>query len=265
MRDMNRPTKIPASTPTVDLGLRRFSAADDYELLPIAPTTPCPYLRGRDATHECFITDSLDPDLYHDLMDRGFRRSGRIFYRDRCKDCRECKPIRVPVETFRPSRSQRRVNRRNADLWVSAGRPSCTLAKWSLFCAYLEHQHDGRMIREFEDFRAFLYDSPVETIEFNYFAGDTLIAVSIADLCSRSLSSVYVFFSPEHADRSLGVYSALWEIEFCRRRQVPYYYLGLYVREAPTMSYKDRFRPCEIKDRDGPWQPADASSAVESV
>jgi arginine-tRNA-protein transferase len=134
-----------------------------------------------------------------------------------------------------------------------------------LFCAYLEYQHDGRMIREFEGFRAFLYDSPVETVEFNYFAGDTLVAVSIADMCSQSLSSVYVFFSPDEAGRSLGVYSALWEIEFCRRQRIPYYYLGLYVRAAPTMSYKDRFRPCEIKDRDGRWRPANAPDAVKSA
>lgn len=261
---MNRPPHNSDPARSVRSEAASVDALLAEQLLPIAPTTRCPYLPGRDATHECFIADAVDPEIYHELMDRGFRRSGRIFYRDRCDGCRECRPIRVPAATFLPSRSQRRVWRRNGDVRVSVGRPTCTLAKWSLFCAYLEHQHDGRMINEFEDFRAFLYDSAVDTVEFCYFIGDALAAVSIADRCARSLSSVYVYFDPAQARRSLGVFSALWELEYCRRQRISHYYLGLSVREAPTMRYKDQYRPCEIMTADGVWAPADERTAVSS-
>lgn len=260
---MNRPTQKTDRAPRVTPDRPRVPSID--LALPITPTTPCPYLPDRQAAHECFIADSLEPELYHKLMDEGFRRSGRIFYRDRCVGCHECRPIRVPVGTFRASKSQRRVQRRNADVRVTVGKPTCTLAKWSLFCDYLSDQHDGRMIREFDDFRAFLYDSSVNTIEFCYFAGETLVAVSIADRCSLSLSSVYVYFDPAQAWRSLGVFSGIWEIEYCRRDGIPYYYLGLYVREAPTMRYKARFRPCEIMTPDGRWVPAEARSSSDVV
>ena len=72
------------------------------------------------------------------------------------------------------------------------------------------------------------------TLEFEYRLADRLVAVSIADVCSRSLSSVYAYYDPEFSERGLGTFSALWEILSCRRKGIPYYYIGFCIRDLPV-------------------------------
>src|SRR2546423_1634045 len=90
--------------------------------LTVLPAHACAYLPGRAATNRAFACARLSPELYHDLMDAGFRRSGNVFYQPICGGCRECQPIRVPVERFVMSKSQRRVWRRNVDLHIEVSR-----------------------------------------------------------------------------------------------------------------------------------------------
>jgi len=220
----------------------------------LEPPSPCPYLPGRQSRYLVFAAGVFPPEGYHELMNHRFRRSGVVFYRPECPGCRACTPVRVPTERFQPSRSQRRVWRRNADVHVEFGEPVCTQAKWRLYVRYLRYQHDGTMSERFADFREWLYRSCVRTVEFRYTLRGSLIGVGLADVCSRSLSTVYFYFDSSHARRSLGTYSILWEIEYCRQRGIPYYYLGYYVRQARTMNYKIRFRPCEWLAGDGTWR-----------
>ena len=230
------------------------SAQADYDALRyVSPERPCPYLPDRKARSEAYGVEQLDPAVYERLLTRGFRRSGRVVYRPRCRACRECRQIRVPVDLFTPTRSMRRVLRRNTDLIVEEGRPTPTKEKFALYCRYLDTQHDDSMARSYETFCEFLYDSPMETTEFRYRCGGRLIGVSIADRVSLGLSSVYMYFDPDFADRSLGTFSVLWEIDYCRCGGLPYYYLGFYIAGSPTMSYKARFRPNEILVADDRW------------
>ena len=88
-----------------------------------------------------------------------------------------------------------------------------------------------------------------------YRLGEDLAAVSIADISQYTLSSVYVFFEPRYRRRSLGTYSALWEIDYCRRSGIPYYYLGFCVAGCAKMSYKSKFQPCQMLDASCSWVP----------
>lgn len=223
--------------------------------LPLGPEQPCPYLPDRQARHGGFITEHLHPDVYHVLMDRGFRRSGLVFYRPSCDGCSQCRPLRVVVDAFTRSRSQQRVWRRNQDLRVRLQAPRLTIEKWRLYRRYQENQHNGTMGTGLEDLRQFLYQSAVNTAEIVYYLNDTLVGVSIVDVAARALSSVYMFFDPQYAERSLGTYSALWEIDHCRRRGIPYYYLGYYIRDCVKMNYKARFGAHELLGADGRWAP----------
>ena len=90
----------------------------DDQALPRTPLYDCPYLEGRQARQYGFATESLPGPLYGALMDRGFRRSGQVFYAMECPDCSACVPLRVPTATFRPSRSQRRALAKNRDVSV---------------------------------------------------------------------------------------------------------------------------------------------------
>ena len=91
------------------------------------------------------------------------------------------------------------------------------------------------------------------TLEMSYHLGQRLIGVSIADVVPGGLSSVYMYFEPEFAARSLGTLSILREIDHCKRHQLSYYYLGFFIADANTMAYKSRFRPNEILIDDDFW------------
>ncbi len=147
----------------------------------------------------------------------------------------------------------RRISRRNTDLTVSAGIPIPTREKFDIFMRYLDHQHDDMMPRTYDPFVEFLYDSPTETVEFCYFLGRRIVGVSIADRCPGGLSSVYCFFDPDFQDRSLGTFSVLWEVEYCRTQGLPHYYMGYFIANSPTMAYKARFRPSEFLVGDNQW------------
>jgi arginine-tRNA-protein transferase len=222
--------------------------------LPQTPLHPCPYLPGLEARERFFLARRLDPELYHDLMDRGFRRSGGMFYATDCPGCRRCIPLRVPVADFTPSRSQRRVLRKNRDVAVRVRRPEFSRATFDLFRRYRRHQHGPPASAESPDAcRAWLYAAVVETVEVVYTIGTHLAALSLLDVCSRSVSSVYHFYAPDLARRSLGVLSVLAEIEWTRQIGVPYYYLGYWVEGAKTMHYKASYRPHELL-LDGAWR-----------
>jgi leucyl-tRNA---protein transferase len=215
---------------------------------------PCPYLPGQTAQEELFTAGDFPSELYHDFMNLRFRRSGVLFYRPVCETCCECKPLRVPAFSYTPSKSQRRVFRKNQDVTIKIGRPGYTKIKQSIYKKYLQTQHGDYRFDHLYTMRKFLYSSPLDTYEFKYFILDRLVAVSIVDMCARSLSSVYTYFDPEFASRSLGTYTAMAEIMFCREKSINYYYLGYYVKDCPSMNYKARFRPHEILDKSYVWQ-----------
>jgi arginine-tRNA-protein transferase len=224
--------------------------------LPLSPPIPCPYLPDRVARNQGFLAERLSPEIYVALMHSGFRRSGRYFYRPNCENCQQCIPLRVPVKDFERSKGQRRLWRRNQDLEVRFGPPDFTPAKWNLYSRYLDYQHDTRSDCP-DDLFNFLYASPVQSIEFTYLLDGALIGVSIADRSETTLSSVYMYFDPRFADRSLGRYSILWEIDFCRNHDLPYYYLGYYVKDCTKMSYKASIHPHEMLNPDGSWSDGD--------
>lgn len=224
---------------------------------------PCSYLPGRTAVTEYSVPGAFAPigavppltaEDYQALMDAGFRRSGIAVYRTACESCRECVPIRVPVAAFRPSRSQRRAWRRNQDVTVQSGKPHASEEKYRIFAAYQREHHESDTVDSYSQFRDFLYRSPVQSLEMVYRVGPAIAGVGIVDVALQSLSSVYFYFDPAHARRSLGIFSALMEIDLCRQMGKPYWYAGYYIRECDRMKYKAGFRPCELLLADGNWQ-----------
>ena len=227
--------------------------------LTVLPEHACPYLSDRVAQLRGFVCDGMAGGLYHAFMDRGFRRSGRFFYQPVCRGCRECQPLRVPTKSFVPSKSQRRVWRRNQDLSVTVTpAPRATAEKFDLYLRYQRERHNPDRAEDAAGFEEFLYQSTIDSVEFSYRdAGGNLIGVGIGDLCAASLSSVYFYFDPRERRRSLGIFSAMWEIAFAARANIPHYYLGYWVRGCASMMYKSDFRPFELLGPDGVWRAAD--------
>jgi arginyl-tRNA--protein-N-Asp/Glu arginylyltransferase len=246
MSDADAPQcEYPAMAPPVSLSLLD---SDDHA---------CSYLPNRIARTRAFAVRNMPGKLYHDFMNAGFRRSGLLVYQPVCPGCRQCLPIRVPVGGFKPSKSQRRCWRRNQDLLVRAGALELTDEKFDLYQRYMTQWHQSSPDdHSREALESFLYQSPVDTVEFTYRdpATGALLAVGICDLSPESLSSVYFYHDPAAHKRGLGVFGALYEIDFARTNNIPYYYLGYWVAGCSTMDYKADYRPHEVLHPDGTWQ-----------
>ncbi|MEW6348243.1 MAG: arginyltransferase [Thermodesulfobacteriota bacterium] len=232
------------------------------DFLVLGDAHACPYLPGRVAREEFFSSVEFDPELYHDFMDAGFRRSGLVFYRPRCRECSECRSLRVVCKDFRLTKSYRRVLRKNGDISLSIGKPRLTTDKMRMYTDYLSFQHASSRANSPEDLERFLYQTPVRTLEMEYRVRGNLVCVSIGDVCSRSLSSVYVFFDPDHGRRSLGTLSAISEVLLCQDRGIPFYYLGFYIEGCDAMNYKARFKPHEVLSSSRIWEPRKMSRLV---
>ncbi len=248
----------PVMEDPLDIGMRldtpqRSGQTPRY----VTPEMPCPYLPGLRSRSEAYYFSNIDGATYEKLIARGFRRSGRVVYRPQCRNCTECKQLRVPVASFVPTKSMRRIARRNVDITMTADAPVATEEKFDIFVRYLDAHHDDMMPRTYQSLAEFLYDSPVDTVEFTYRLGNRIVGISIADQCPEGLSSVYCFFDPDFADRSLGTLSVVREVAYCRDLALPFYYLGFYIAKSPTMAYKIRFRPNEILVADDTWTAAE--------
>jgi len=105
----------------------------------------CAYLPNRTARSRAFWADELPPRLYHDFMDSGFRRSGKVIYQPVCGGCRACTPIRVPVDRFRPSKSQRRCWKKNvSSIRVTRDLPRADDESYELYHRYVHGWHGRR-------------------------------------------------------------------------------------------------------------------------
>ncbi|HLU47907.1 MAG TPA: arginyltransferase, partial [Planctomycetota bacterium] len=93
----------------------------------------CPYLHDRASRQRVRLVDRVSDEDYSRLLAEGWRRFGRIVFRPACGSCQECVPIRVLVDRFRPTKSQRRVLRRNADVRVELGDPKVDGARLDLY------------------------------------------------------------------------------------------------------------------------------------
>jgi len=211
---------------------------------------PCPYVPGR--TERKVVTEIVGPDAepLHDRLSRaGFRRSHNIAYAPVCPSCQACVPIRIPVETFQPNRTLRKIAKMNADLEGYRVPARATAEQFQVFQRYQQMRHgDGDMASmSFYDYRAMVEDTPIETfiVEFRD-EQDRLLSACLADKLGDGLSAVYSYFLPTLEKRSLGTFAVLWLIERARALRLPYVYLGYWVPESRKMAYKARFRPSEI-------------------
>jgi len=223
--------------------------------LTVLPEHPCSYLPPRPARTRALWAEQMPAETYRAFMDAGFRRAGRVIYQPVCSRCRACQPIRIPVNDFRANKSQRRCSRRNADLELSIATPVPTGEKYELYARYIRHWHAGDLEGGYDAFVSFLYESPVDSLEFAYRDGaGKLLAVGICDISAGGLSSVYYYFDPDESSRGLGTYGALREIEFAQASQIGYYYLGYWIDGCQAMEYKSALRPFEILWPDQVWR-----------
>jgi len=218
----------------------------------------CPYLPGK--TEKRVITTLAGPEaeVYHNRLTlAGYRRSHNIIYVPSCPECNACITVRVNAFAFQASKSQRRVIKNNQDLVANETVPIASEEQFSLFNRYQRGRHqDGDMASmNRDDYRALIEETPVRTsvIEFREPAENTLVAACLLDRVENGLSAVYSFFDPVLKSRGLGNYMVLWAIDYAKKQDLNYLYLGFWIKDCQKMDYKQKYQPLEQRTATG-WQ-----------
>ena len=221
--------------------------------------SPCPYLEGelerKVFTH---LVGDKASELNDLLTQGGFRRSQNIAYRPACETCRACVSVRILADEFEPTRSMKRIIKRNSDVVSNEYPAEPSSEQYSLFRHYLDarHRRGGMSDMTVLDYAMMVEDTHVDTriIEYRLKTGDAavtgraegpLIATALSDVMGDGMSMVYSFFDPELIDRSLGTYMILDHIRRTRQRGLQHVYLGYWVHGSRKMEYKTRFQPQE--------------------
>jgi arginine-tRNA-protein transferase len=145
---------------------------------------------------------TISPDEYGQLLSAGWRRQGISFFRPTCPACDKCRSLRIVVDQFKPSKSQRRIWRKNAEVRVEIGTPTFSARHLEIFDAY----HRDMQQRRGWDYHCITADVYMELFlsgsfefarEFRYLRQDELIGVGLVDVTDSCSSSVYFYHAPE--------------------------------------------------------------------
>ena len=214
----------------------------------LTKATSCPYLTGK--IEKRIATDiSNNKNIYEELSINGFRRVENWMYRPVCDNCSACKSYRVDIEKFQITKSLKRVSRNFKNFSYKLAKNISNKEHFELFKKYqLDRHSDGSMSNMDEDeFKLMIETSPIKTslLEFRD-QFKNLVGVVLIDIDGKNLSAVYSFFDPKFNKFGLGNYMILQCLSYGKVKKYKYLYLGYYIEELTSMSYKSRFKPGQI-------------------
>ncbi|MDN4503390.1 arginyltransferase [Alteromonadaceae bacterium BrNp21-10] len=205
----------------------------------------CAYLPEESERLLVLIEEQFTPEQsYELLLSAGFRRSGEQIYRPHCEHCQACQSLRLMVEKFKPSRSQKRIWAHNQDITVTISH-SNKPEYYTLYENYITERHaDGSMFPPSEEqYLSFLCQLRAKQLFFEFHLEQKLVAVAVTDEVSDALSALYTFFDPTLSSRSLGTFAILTQIQHAKTSNKEFMYLGYQIDACDKMNYKSKFYP----------------------
>ncbi len=208
----------------------------------------CSYIDGREQITHYKVIENCSSQNCQDLIERGFRRFGKMYFRPICADCNECQSIKIDVENFTFSKSQKRIIKKAFHIKSYVQTPTLSQAHLDLFEKYHLHMKDKKEWTYNETTAEHYYQSFVTGhnefgYEVLYFDEDKLIGVDLIDVLDDGISSIYFYYDPDYSKYSLGKLSLYNQIKFAARSNKKWIYLGYYVQGCPSLSYKSEYKP----------------------
>ncbi|MDO9050275.1 MAG: arginyltransferase [Methylotenera sp.] len=198
----------------------------------------------------------VNTEIYSSLIQQGFRRSGKFVYRPHCENCQACVPVRVILQDFAPNRSQKRALKQHQNLTTTILPVAFYEEHYALYATYQCARHaDGKptkLVDDTEQYQSFLCQSNVESVLVEFRENNQLKMVSVIDIVSDGISAVYTFYDTTETKASFGTYNVLWQIDWAKSFNLPYLYLGYWIKDSPKMVYKQNYKPLEMLI-DGKW------------
>lgn len=208
----------------------------------------CSYLENRDTTTHYKIIHDATSKYASELIERGYRRFGKMYFRPICTDCNECQSIKIDVDNFIFSKSQKRVLKKGKDFKRYIQIPTLSQEHLKLFEKYHLHMKDKKEWEYQQTTADHYYNSFVNGYnefgyEVLYFDNDKLIAVDLIDILDDGISSIYFYYDPDYEKYSLGKLSLYHQIQIAQEHNKKWIYLGYYVEDCPSLSYKSHYKP----------------------
>ena len=190
-------------------------------------------------------------DKYQPMLERGWRRFGRMHFVPECRSCTKCVSMRIDVNNYKFSKSEKRVISKNQDTKLYIRPPSVTMEHLSLYDKYHKFMNDKKdwpySPIDVDDYvRAYVESSENFAKEFLYMRDDKLIGVALVDILPQSISAIYCYYDHDYSEFSIGKFSILAQIKIAKELNIPYIYLGYWIKDHFSMGYKEKYSPFEI-------------------
>src|SRR6266508_384265 len=164
-------------------------------------------------------------------------------------------PLRVDLERFSLTRSQKRVVDKNQDTEIVIRPSFVDEEKQALFEKHRLRFDENTPTSLYNFLSEFPDSVPCENVELCVYLDGELRGVTFLDLGARATSGVYAMFDPAERKRSLGILMMLHSIRVSRQRGCRYYYPGYAYHEPFAYDYKKRLAGLEYLDWTEGWRP----------
>lgn len=213
----------------------------------------CAYLPNKQVRMNYKYVPNANKTFATAVIYRGWRRFGKYYFHPICNGCNECKSIRIDVDNYIYTKSQKKSIKRNKETQIIIQKPTLTKAHLDLYNKYHSYKHDKddwkhRTISQREYHENFVDGAQDFGKEVLYIQDDKLIGVDLIDVLDDGISSIYFYYDPDYSRLSLGTYSLLYQINLAKILDLKWIYIGYWVDGCKAFAYKPKFQPQELLD-----------------
>ncbi len=222
---------------------------DDLEFL--EQDRACSYFCDKKSDLRYRYINNCTQNDYMKMLERGWRRFGKIYFVPECKDCFECVSMRIDVQKFEFSKNQKKILSKNRKTKILIQAPSISKEHLELYDKYHIFMKEKKSwlynhTEPNEYYSSYMAGNLSFAKELLFFRDDKLVNVALLDILGKGLSSIYCFYSHEFSKLSLGKFSVLTQIQLAKSLNIPYIYLGYWIKDHLSMGYKDYYEPFEV-------------------